>query len=155
MIDEHILSIAREMVATEGKPRLGHLPGHYVAAYGELKPIPGAISKWVDGVSIVQVPLREPAPVCRKLKPVSIDALVGVDGHVDEAETHEVEELSATKPERIRVAGDETPEDCDEETERFEQVADAAVSEGVQSGNEGECDTEMQQEDSSVKHGGD
>lgn len=78
--------------------------GHYIDSAGVRKPIPGAITGYVDGKAVIANPLPEkPEPTRRKMSPVSIDALCEVDGDVDEAETHtpddprelSVEELQA------------------------------------------------------------
>jgi hypothetical protein len=138
-MDPAILKLAREMVMNEGKPLRGHPCGHFINSRGEVKPIPGAISRYVDGKPVIDVPLKEvPAERRRRLIPVTIDNLCKADGCVDEAEAHD-EPAYDPAVERVRSLMFD-PEDTalDEEkdfesTDSEEETSEASEGEsGVQ-----------------------
>jgi hypothetical protein len=154
VIDAEILAIARSMVKDQPaapKRRLGHFVNHR----NEVKPIPGAITDYVDGKAVIARPLPEtPEPNRKKLVPVSIDSLIEAEGDVNAAKAYDDPvELLTANPEPVRFAGQE-PED-DPETEMFEQAAYEAARD-VESNLESEeaCyEQEMQLDDSSDKRG--
>lgn len=109
--------------------------GHRVNAKNVLEPIPGAL---IDGKVVVPLP-EKVKPIGRKLKPVDIESLADVGGNVDEAETHEVEELLPPKPALIRVAGEETTEESDEEFEPVEEDEQVSEVADEESEDRGDC----------------
>jgi hypothetical protein len=137
-MDPATLKLAREMVKHEGKPLRGHPPGYFVNSRGEVKPIPGAVNRYVDGKPVIDVPLKEvPAERRRRLVPVTIDCLAAVDGCVDEAEGHDEPEFD---PEVERLRGFmNDPEDT---------AIDREVEESNPEGEE-ECENEIGSEGSS------
>jgi hypothetical protein len=129
--DAMTLSFAYELARLEVDAELpwGREPGTYVNDWNEVRPI--------------RAPRQETKPK-KRLVPISVEALVEVDGDVNEAEATEapieVEELMP--PARIPVAGEDTPEETDEETELFENAADLAATEQNLEGSEGDDDSE-------------
>lgn len=106
-------AIAEDVVRQQWHP--GRPPGTFVNNLGQVCPI--------------VAPHRETTPL-KRLFPVSIEALVEADGDVSEAEAgvaDEVEELNLMP--RVPVAGEDGPEEIDEETALFEDAADAAAQE--------------------------
>ena len=70
--------IAAEVMS--GKFRQEYRPGHHVNDRNELVPIPGAVSRYVDGRPVIDIPIdAKPERPRRKLHPVSIDSLVEAD----------------------------------------------------------------------------
>lgn len=105
---DRAFAIAESVVSREWNP--GREPGTYVTDSGEVRPIRAPHRRQPESQTI------------KRLVPVSIESL-------DDVEVSEVEVQELLTPTPTPVAGEETPEEVDEETELFENAADIAAGE--------------------------